>query len=153
MRDGVRLGVRDGVRLGVSDGTVGVMVGVRDGVSEGTVGVMVGVRDGVRVKVMVGVATGVTVMTQPLASVTVKPKELAGTIPGQFGSGFWKVKMSLSLSPASKSSKPPNPPGFVQFVGELESFVLSIVLPSNDHLSNDCDGFAASYAAHVNTKL
>jgi hypothetical protein len=48
----------------------------------GVTGVFVGVRDGVRVEY----GTASSVKTQPFESVTVMPKELAGTVLGQSGS-------------------------------------------------------------------
>jgi hypothetical protein len=81
-------------------------------VGEGTVAVIVGVFEGV------GVGWVATVIEHPLARFKVKPKEFAGTIPGQAASTLRNVKVSESVSPASRSSSLPKPPGLVHVVGE-----------------------------------
>lgn len=92
------------------------------------VGVAVRVADGVRlgVEVCVGVGWAATDSVQPFPSVTLRPKELAGTIPGQAASELRKSKLNVSVSPMSKSTVV-RPPGLVHVVGELRSSAPSIV--------------------------
>jgi hypothetical protein len=148
---GVRVIVAVRVMVGVCV-MVGVLVMVGDKVAVGE-RVLVGVKVMVGDNVGVGVFSVEIVTTQPFVKVTVKPKELAGTMPGQLLSTFRKSKsMFLVVLDESRISVPGVPPN-VQVVVESGSFVPTMVALPNSQRSRLWAGLAASYAVQTKSIL
>ena len=121
VRDGVIEGVfvfeAVGVLVRVAE-LVGVFVRVGESVAV-FVFEAVGVRVGVFVTVAVGVASGLILMSQPLARCSAIPKELAYASPDHKPSLSRKSKLKVLTAPESSASVDPGGPTSTQELGEL----------------------------------
>ena len=93
------------------------------------------------------------VTEQPLVRPTVRPKELAGTLPGQAASTFRKSKSKFIVDPAVSKVVEVGGPPKAQEVGEFGSATDTIWLLLKFQLARDCVGLTASYAFQVKVIL